>query len=92
MVEQIRESFKENLNDIDWMDAETKKQAEIKADAIREMIAYPDYIVNDKNKMDETYKSLTVDSEAFFDNAQNLQVFGAQYSYSQYDTPVDKDE
>ena len=48
MVENVRESFLKNLDDIDWMDSETKAKAEEKANLIRKMIAYPDYIVNNK--------------------------------------------
>ena len=48
MVENVRESFLQNLDDIDWMDNDTKKRAVEKANLIKKMIAYPDYILNDK--------------------------------------------
>lgn len=38
MIDNIRNAFKRNLKNLDWMDAETRKAAEIKADAITDMI------------------------------------------------------
>lgn len=38
MINNIRNAFKRNLKNLDWMDAETRKAAEIKADAITDMI------------------------------------------------------
>jgi len=92
MVEQIRESFKQNLDDIDWMDSETKEKAETKADLIRKMIAYPDYIVDDPDQMDESYKTAVVDEDAFFDNAQSLNILASKWSYGKLNEQVDKDE
>lgn len=38
MIDNIRNAFKRNLKNLDWMDTETRKAAEIKADAITDMI------------------------------------------------------
>merc|ERR1739838_408802 len=80
------------MGDIDWMDAETKKQAEIKADKIVDMIAYPDYIVNDKGIMDDKYNPVTIDKAEYFTNAHKLSVFGSKFSYGKLGGKVDRDE
>jgi len=92
MVREIRIAFKSNLNDIDWMDAETKKKAVEKADMITEMIAYPDYIINDQKQMDDNYAGVSIDAQAFFTNAQSLNVFANQWSFAKYNTEVDFNE
>lgn len=38
MINHIRDAFKNNLRNLDWMDAETRKAAEQKADKITDMI------------------------------------------------------
>lgn len=38
MIDNIRNAFKRNLKNLDWMDSETRSAAEIKADAITDMI------------------------------------------------------
>uniref|UniRef100_A0A8C6T5D1 Neprilysin n=1 Tax=Neogobius melanostomus TaxID=47308 RepID=A0A8C6T5D1_9GOBI len=48
MIKDIREVFISNLDDLTWMDAQTKKAAEEKARAIRERIGYSDNIMEDQ--------------------------------------------
>lgn len=38
MINNIRNAFKNNLKNLDWMDSETRKAAEVKADSITDMI------------------------------------------------------
>lgn len=38
MINKVKDAFKENLKDLSWMDDETRKLAESKADAISDMI------------------------------------------------------
>uniref|UniRef100_A0AAQ5ZZ99 Neprilysin n=1 Tax=Amphiprion ocellaris TaxID=80972 RepID=A0AAQ5ZZ99_AMPOC len=73
MIKDIREVFISNLDDLTWMDAETKKAAEEKARAIRERIGYSDNIMDDKYLNNE-YKDLTYSAEEYFENIlQNLE-------------------
>lgn len=57
MVENIRDAFKDSLPANEWMDEVTKDKAEVKADAIQPIIAYPDYIIDENDtKMDDDYE------------------------------------
>ena len=47
MIHDIREAFNELLEENDWMDPETRKVAEDKANSMTERIGYPEYITND---------------------------------------------
>ena len=52
MIENIRNEFKLMLNELDWMDAKSKKAANEKADFIDVKIGYPDYTFNDTHLND----------------------------------------
>ncbi|KAG7470976.1 hypothetical protein MATL_G00119550 [Megalops atlanticus] len=67
MIAEIREVFIKNLDDLHWMDAETKKAAEEKARAIRERIGYSENIM-DNTYLDKEYKDLSYDEEKYFEN------------------------
>uniref|UniRef100_A0A7N8WMX9 Neprilysin n=1 Tax=Mastacembelus armatus TaxID=205130 RepID=A0A7N8WMX9_9TELE len=65
--------FISTLDELPWMDAETKKAAEEKALAILKLIGYPDYIMDDEYLNDE-YKDLSFSEEEYFENnIQNLE-------------------
>ncbi|XP_021015789.1 membrane metallo-endopeptidase-like 1 isoform X4 [Mus caroli] len=74
LIEKVRSVFVDNLDELNWMDEESKKKAQEKAMNIREQIGYPDYILEDNNKhLDEEYSSLTFYEDLYFENGlQNL--------------------
>uniref|UniRef100_P0C1T0-4 Isoform 4 of Membrane metallo-endopeptidase-like 1 n=1 Tax=Rattus norvegicus TaxID=10116 RepID=P0C1T0-4 len=74
LIEKIRSVFVDNLDELNWMDEESKKKAQEKALNIREQIGYPDYILEDNNRhLDEEYSSLTFSEDLYFENGlQNL--------------------
>lgn len=59
MINEVREAFKRNLKNLKWMDTETRSAAMIKADAISDMIGFPDYILN-PTQLDKKYEKLEV--------------------------------
>lgn len=59
MINEVREAFKRNLKNLKWMDTETRNAAMIKADAISDMIGFPDYILNPA-QLDKKYEKLEV--------------------------------
>jgi len=61
MVEEVRKAFEDNLQSLGWMDPETRKLAEEKADAITDMIGYPEFILN-ATKLDEKYEGVSIQS------------------------------
>jgi len=73
MTDYLRRAFKQILDELEWMDDETKSKASIKADQVADFIGYPSYIVNDKPKMDKDYEDLSVNNDIFMNvvNAQN---------------------
>ncbi|NXE76144.1 NEP protein, partial [Cochlearius cochlearius] len=92
MIQDIRDVFIKTLDELTWMDAETKKKAEQKARAIRERIGYPDEIVTDANKLNSEYQELNFKEEEYFENIiQNL-IFTQKKRLKKLREKVDKEE
>ncbi|MBZ3872460.1 Neprilysin [Sciurus carolinensis] len=91
LIAQIREVFIHTLDDLTWMDAETKKRAEEKALAIKERIGYPEDISND-NKLNNEYLELNYKEAEYFENIiQNLK-FTQSKQLKKLRQKVDRDE
>uniref|UniRef100_A0A2C9LW01 Endothelin-converting enzyme 1 n=1 Tax=Biomphalaria glabrata TaxID=6526 RepID=A0A2C9LW01_BIOGL len=58
MIEDVRRAFIANLPKLDWMDPVTMQAAIDKANAVIDMIGYPDYIM-DEVKLDKKYESVS---------------------------------
>lgn len=89
MINSVRIAFKENLKNLEWMDPETRVLANEKADAISDMIGFPDYILNPQ-LLDERYKTLDIDPNNYFDNNVKLNVFNLKKNLEKLDQPVNK--
>lgn len=89
MIDNIRTAFKQNLKNLDWMDSETRKAAEIKADAITDMIGFPDYILH-KDELDKQYEELDVKPNEYFENNIAYNVFSLKNDLKKLDKPVNK--
>ncbi|NXT42587.1 NEP protein, partial [Pelecanoides urinatrix] len=92
MIADIRDVFIKTLDELNWMDAETKKKAEQKATAIRERIGYPDEIVTDDNKLNTEYQELNYKEEEYFENIIQSLVFTQKKRLKKLREEVDKEE
>ncbi|KAM6122117.1 neprilysin [Pterocles gutturalis] len=92
MIADIRDVFIKTLDELTWMDAETKKKAEQKAAAIRERIGYPDEIVTDDNKLNSEYQDLNYKEEEYFENIIENLVFTQKKRLKKLREKVDKEE
>lgn len=52
-------SFYKMLNETTWMDDETKLEAKEKLEAMKLVIGYPDYLLN-QSLLNERYKSVSI--------------------------------
>lgn len=87
MIDEIRTAFKDNLGRLNWMDDETRRLAEEKADAISDMIGFPDYIL-DHVQLDEKYKDLDIDKKQYFENNLRLNTYNLKKNLERIDQPV----
>ncbi|KAK0166542.1 hypothetical protein PV328_004952 [Microctonus aethiopoides] len=67
MVMNIRDAFVKNFKNLNWMDSETRMSAEDKANAITDMIGFPDFILN-PSQLDERYHDLDINENEYFYN------------------------
>lgn len=58
MIYSIRNAFKDNLPNLSWMDDRTRGLAREKADHIKEMIGFPDFILNPE-KLNGKYEGVS---------------------------------
>ncbi|XP_045076594.1 endothelin-converting enzyme 2-like, partial [Coregonus clupeaformis] len=77
MINEIRTAFKDALDHLKWMDKQTRQAAKDKADAIYDMIGFPDFILEPK-ELDDVYDGYDVSEENFFQNTLNFCNFSAR--------------
>ncbi|XP_031555498.1 endothelin-converting enzyme homolog, partial [Actinia tenebrosa] len=89
LINDQREAFIANLQDLDWMDESTRQKAKEKAEAIRKNIGYPEYLRNPA-ELNKRYKELTVNKTSYFATLLNLRRFTVYKELSLIKEPVDK--
>uniref|UniRef100_T1ISE4 M13 family peptidase n=1 Tax=Strigamia maritima TaxID=126957 RepID=T1ISE4_STRMM len=91
MIQNIRSAFNELLGDNEWMDDETRKVAQEKANAMNERIGYPDLLTN-ADDLTKEYELLPIHDHQFFQNVLNAMKFEASKSLVKLRQPVNKDK
>ncbi|XP_044260101.1 endothelin-converting enzyme homolog isoform X2 [Tribolium madens] len=89
MINNVRNAFKGNFAKLKWMDEDTRKAAVIKADAISDMIGYPQFI-RDSKQLDDRYEELDVHSDTYFVNNLNINFFNLRKNLEKIKEPVNK--
>ncbi|XP_055724173.1 membrane metallo-endopeptidase-like 1 [Salvelinus fontinalis] len=92
LISKIQEAYVETLEELNWMDDQSKEKAREKAMAIKEHIGYPDHILEESNlKLDLEYAHLNFSEENYFENVlENLQA-EAHKTLKKLREPVDPD-
>ncbi|XP_058045141.1 endothelin-converting enzyme 2 [Ahaetulla prasina] len=91
MIAEIRAAFQDSLNNLDWMDKKTKQAAKEKADAIYDMIGFPEFILDNK-ELDDVYDGYEVSEDSFFQNMLNFYNFSARFMADQLRKPPNRDQ
>ncbi|XP_021083785.1 endothelin-converting enzyme 2 isoform X2 [Mesocricetus auratus] len=91
MISEIRSAFEETLEELVWMDEKTRLAAKEKADAIYDMIGFPDFILEPK-ELDDVYDGYEVSEDSFFQNMLNLYNFSAKVMADQLRKPPSRDQ
>ena len=65
MIKEIKAAFKRNLPNLSWMDEQTRRSAEEKANAVIDMIGFPKYILN-KTALDKRYETVSDHTRTVF--------------------------
>ncbi|XP_011837326.1 PREDICTED: endothelin-converting enzyme 2 [Mandrillus leucophaeus] len=91
MISEIRTAFEEALGQLVWMDEKTRQAAKEKADAIYDMIGFPDFILEPK-ELDDVYDGYEVSEDSFFQNMLNLYNFSAKVMADQLRKPPSREQ
>ncbi|XP_048488609.1 neprilysin-2 isoform X1 [Plutella xylostella] len=91
MVNDIRQQFRKTLEEVEWMDEQTRSAALHKADSMASHIAYPSEMLDD-NKLTEFYSGLEMSSDKLMESVLNLTLFGTEYLFSKLREPVNKSD
>lgn len=89
MVNGIKKEFELILNEVNWMDEETRQSALNKLRAMSTHIGYPDEIM-DNSKIQKYYETLEIDENNYLSSVLNMNVFGTDYAFNKLRQPVNK--
>jgi endothelin-converting enzyme/putative endopeptidase len=84
MVDALETSLAADVHDLSWMSDETKKQAKVKLDAIRNKIGYPDVY--------RDYSSVVIKSDDLLGNVARANEFESKRQIAKIDKPLDRKE
>ena len=84
MVDALEKSLDEDIQDLSWMSEDTKKQAKIKLQAIRNKIGYPDVC--------RDYSRSTIKPGDLLGNMQRANEFESKRQITKIDKPLDRKE
>uniref|UniRef100_A0A1A9X1W5 Neprilysin, neutral endopeptidase 2 n=1 Tax=Glossina brevipalpis TaxID=37001 RepID=A0A1A9X1W5_9MUSC len=91
MVMNIRNVFHKILEEVDWMDDSTRKEAIKKVESMSVHIGYPDELL-DNNKLAEYYEKYEIDSDKYFESFLKMNIIGTDYSFNKLRQPINKTE
>ncbi|XP_043243436.1 endothelin-converting enzyme homolog [Amphibalanus amphitrite] len=89
MIEDVRTAFIENTKKLHWMDEETRRKAEDKAEAITKMMGFPPEIL-DSDYLNDKYALLEVKENEYFENNIRFSKFALIKNLMKYGQPVNK--
>jgi putative endopeptidase len=84
MVDALDKSLAEDIHNLSWISDETKKQAKVKLDAIRNMIGYPDTY--------RDYSSVVIKRDDLLGNVARGNAFESKRDIAKIDKPLDRKE
>jgi len=84
MVDALEKSLDEDIQNLSWMSDETKKQAKIKLQAIRNKIGYPDVW--------RDYSSVKITRGDLLGNVAHAEEFESKRQIAKIDKPLDRKE
>ncbi|XP_048460433.1 endothelin-converting enzyme-like 1 [Rhincodon typus] len=88
LVKDIKHAFDRQLDELDWMDEETKEAARAKLQYMMVMIGYPDFLLI-TNAVDNEY-GFEVNEKTYFKNVLNSIMYNIKLSVKKIRQQVDK--
>ena len=82
LIDNLLAAMKDRIDDLEWMSADTKKQAQAKLATFKRKIGYPDVL--------RGYKGLTIDNRSFAGNVRRANQFQIRRNFLDLGKPRDK--
>lgn len=89
MIKELQHAFLELMISNNWMDTETKKLAQQKADALLVQMGFPDE-ADDEIQLNQHFKPLRICRYDHFGNMNRLRAFSLKRSLVILDEPRDR--
>ena len=84
MVDALEASLNDDIQNLSWMSDDTKKQAKVKLEAIRNKIGYPDVY--------RDYSSIIIKPDDLLGNVDRANLFEGKRQIAKIDKPLDRKE
>src|SRR5260370_39780444 len=84
MIENLRATLRQELEQAEWLDPDTRKNAIAKLNSFVAKIGYPDRW--------RDYSGLKIDRKSYFDNARSVKLFDRQYQLAKIGQPVHRND
>ena len=91
MIGNIKSAFKNTLESVDWMDKVTKGRALNKLEAMKNFIAFPDELTNEK-VVAEHHSGIVIEEGDFYGNKLRLFTWDRLFKHSRLRERVDKSD
>ena len=91
MTKYLRKAFSKLLDELTWMDDETKVEARKKLENMRQFIGYPDEFL-DQEKVDAIYDKVEMEENDYLGNVLKLSKYFTKYYALQLREAVDPDD
>jgi len=88
-IEYIKEAMNHRIPQMSWLDRQTRNLAIKKVFSLTNKIGYPDFVMNPE-KVKEEYNGLIIDSEDFFNNIVQSNIFDIGKNLKDIQKPVDR--
>ncbi|CAG9772732.1 unnamed protein product [Ceutorhynchus assimilis] len=85
LINNLQSTFKQIIEETNWMDDESKEAAQSKAKNIITLLAYPEFI-NNPETLDYFYENLQITTWNHFENAKNIRAFQQAYTLNMIKT------
>lgn len=84
IVENVRNAYKNRIDQLSWMSDSTKKKAHVKLASIKKKVGYPDKW--------KDFSALKVGTGSYAQNMMNANRWWSEYELNKLGNPVDRDE
>lgn len=89
MINHLQSTFNKNLDDLDWMDDQTRRYAKVKNRAMARTVGYPENLKND-SYLTEYYQQAKIRKSHFFQNVISLNQLKMHHLMKHLRRPVER--